>query len=142
MSDLPDEPKLIIDDIKIIYKPKPKRIYQNNCKLFPIADKPVGHSHKNKKSNKQKFQKQHENWNLKLKKDGIAKSQNFNLISFEEIENDFKELKAKSEIFEVENELLKLFCNSTNDTSFDEEEKNKKGVRIKRPKNIFYENLE
>ena len=143
MLDLPDEPKLIIEEIKIIYKPKPKRIYQNNSKLFPIADIPAGHSHKNKKNNKQKFQKKHENWNLKLKKDGIAKSQNFNLISFEEIENDFKELKAKSEIFEVENELLKLFCNSTNDTSFDEEEeKNKKRIRIKRPKNIFYENLE
>ena len=139
MSDLPDETKLIVSDIKNIYKPKPKRIYQNNLKLFPISDFP-GHSHKNKKSHKHKLQKRRENWNLMLKNNCITKSQNFDLISFEEIENDFKELKAKSEIFEVENELLKLLDNSTNDTSFNEEEKKKKG--IKRPKNIFYKNFE
>ena len=137
MSDLPDDCKQVINEVKIIYRPKPKRIYQNNDKLFPISDIP-GHSHKNKKGNKQKFQKRRDNWNLYLKKDGIAKSQNFDLISFEEIEHDFKVLKAKSEIFEVENELLKLLDNSTNDTSFDEEEKDKKGIRIKRPSNIFY----
>ena len=139
MSDFPDEPKMIISDINIIYKPKPKRIYQNNLKLFPISDFP-GHSHKNKKSNRQKHKKKRENWNINMKKECITKSQNFDLISFEEIENDFKELKAKSEIFEVENELLKLLDNSTKDTSFDEEEKRQKG--IKRPKNIFYKNFE
>ena len=76
---------------------------------------------------------------MNQKKNAIAKSQNIDLISYEEIENDFKLLKAKSEIIEVQNELLKLLENSTNDTSFDEETKNK---AIKRPKNTFYKNFE
>ena len=62
------------------------------------------------------------------------------MISFEEIENDFKKLKARSEIVEVENELLKLLENSTKDTSFDEDER--KNKVIERPKNIFYKNYE
>ena len=122
-----NEPKFIVSDINIIYKPKPKRLYKTNLKLAP-------HSHVNK-IKKQKHKKSSENFDLNLKKQGSAKSQNIDLISFEEIENDFKMLKAKSEIFEVENELLKLLENSTKDSSFNEEEsKNKK---IERPKNIF-----
>ena len=74
------------------------------------------------------MEKKTENWDLNLNKNGISKSQNFESISIEEIENDFKKLKARSEIFDVENELLKLLENSTNDTSFNEDErKNKKG---------------
>ena len=121
-----NEPKFIVSDINIIYKPKPKRLYKTNLKLAP-------HSHVNK-IKKQKHKKSSENFDLNLKKQGSAKSQNIDLISFEEIENDFKMLKAKSEIFEVENELLKLLENSTKDSSFDEERKNK---MIERPKNIF-----
>ena len=121
-----NEPKLVICEANIIYKPKPKRLYKTNLKLAP-------HSHVNK-IKKQKHKKSSENFDLNLKKQGSAKSQNIDLISFEEIENDFKMLKAKSEIFEVENELLKLLENSTKDSSFDEERKNK---MIERPKNIF-----
>ena len=91
-----------------------------------------------KKNNKQKLQKSHHNWNLKLIKDEVAKSQNFDLISIEEMEYNFKVLKAKSEIFEAEIELLKLLENSKNNISFDEKEKDKEGIRIKRPSNIFY----
>ena len=90
--------------------------------------------------NNQKHKKRRENWNLNLKRKGNTKSQNFDLISFEEIENDFKKLKARSEIVEVENELLKLLENSTKDTSFDEDER--KNKVIERPKNIFYKNYE
>ena len=121
-----NEPKFIVSDINIIYKPKPKRLCKTNLKL-------IQHSHGNK-IKKQKYKKKGENFDLNLKKQGSAKSQNIDLISFEEIENDFKMLKAKSEIFEVENELLKLLENSTKDSSFDEERKNK---MIERPKNIF-----
>ena len=32
MSDFPDECKQVINDAKIIYRPKTKRIYQNNDK--------------------------------------------------------------------------------------------------------------
>ena len=132
-----DEPKIIIDDINIIYRPKPKRVYKSNLKLSQ-------HSHftttvHDKKKRTQHLKKIRENWNMNQKKNAIAKSQNIDLISYEEIENDFKLLKAKSEIIEVQNELLKLLENSTNDTSFDEETKNK---AIKRPKNTFYKNFE
>ena len=133
-----NEPKLVICEANIIYKPKPKKIYKSNLKLSPI-----NHFSKNSHENKNHFRKnkkKKENWNLNLKKEGIAKSQKFELISFEEIENDFKELKAQSERVKVENELLKLLENSTKDTSFDEEEE--KNKKIKRPKNINYKNFE
>ena len=130
--DEPNEAKYIISDINIIYKPKPKRLYKTNLKLSTL-------SHGNK-TKKQKLKKLGKNNDLKLKKKSIVKSQNFDLVSFEEIENDFKLLKAKSEIFEVENELLKLLENTKKDTSFDVEERRNK--MIERPKNIFYKNFE
>ncbi len=62
------------------------------------------------------------------------------MISIEEKENDFKKIKARIEIFEVENELLKLWENSTNDTSFNDDER--KNKVIERPKNIVDKNVE
>ena len=132
-----DEPKIFNDDINIIYRPKPKRVYKSNLKHSKHSHFTTT-VHENKKRT-QHLKKIRENWNLSLKKNAIAKSQNFDLISFEEMENDFKLLKAKSEIFEVQNELLQILENSTNDTSFNEETKSK---AIKRPKNIFYTNFE
>ena len=134
-----NESELIMNDINIIYKPKPKKVYKSNFELSP---KSITISNQDSKAHgkKHKNRKKHENLNLNLKKNGMTKSQNFDLISFEEIENDFKLLKAKSEMVQVQNELLKLLENSTNDTSFDEEEKKKKV--IKRPKNLLYNNCE
>ena len=134
MMVLSEEPKLIVSDINIIFKPKPKRAYKSNTKTSPLT-------HFNRKDSRlEKRQKHKPILDLNLNKDRISKSQNFELISFEEIENDFKNLKAASEIFEVENELLNLLENSTNDSSFNEEEKKNKG--IERPKNVFYKKLE
>ena len=126
-----NEPKLVICEANIVYKPKPKKVYKSKLKLFPITNFAKSYQNHFRKNKKKK-----ENLNLNL---GIAKSQNFDLISFEEIENDFKELRAQSERIQVENELLKLLENSTKDTSFDEEEKNK---NIKRPKNINNKNFD
>lgn len=131
-----DTPKIIVNDINIIYKPKPKKVYKSNLKLSPISNIPERvhgkrrHHHKNKKTD--------EYWDLNLNKNRITKSQNFESISFEEIENDFKNLKARTERIQFENELLKILENSTKDTSFEEEKKNKK---IERPKNILYKNM-
>jgi len=133
-----NEPKLIISETNIIYRPKPKKVYNekfNNLQNNHFTSK----THENRMIN-QRHKKRRENWNLNLKSKGNTKSQNFDLISFEEIENDFKKLKARSEIVEVENELLKLLENSTKDTSFDEDER--KSKVIERPKNIFYKNYE
>ena len=133
-----EEPKVIVSDINIIYKPKPKRAYKSNKQTSHISHfKNI--NLRNEKA-KIKIKRKKENWNLNLNKNGISKSQNFESISIEEIENDFKKLKARSEIFEVENELLKLLENSTNDTSFNDDEK--KITKIERPKNIFDKNLE
>ena len=112
-----------------IYRPKPKKVYKSHLKLSPIT-------HVDKKMHKKKKKKENLGLDLNLKN---AKSQNFDLISFEEIENDFKELKDRSERDNIEKELLALLENSTKDTSFNEEKSNK---RIKRPKNNFYQNFE
>ena len=126
-----NEPKSIICEADIIYKPKPKKLYKSNLKLAPLNNL-ARRSNENQK-HARKNKKKRENWNLNLKKD-ITKSQNFELISFEEIENDFKELKTLSERVQVENELLILLENSTKDTFFEEEKKSK---RIARPQKIY-----
>ena len=134
-----NEPKLVICEANILYKPKPKKVYKSNFKLSPISRFEAG-PHQNKTHNP-KIKKKRENWDLKLKKkNGIAKSQNFDLITFEEIENDFKKLKYQTERDQVENELLKLLESSTKDSSFEEDEK--KDKKIKRPKNIYYKYIE
>ena len=132
-----NEPKFIICETDIIYKPKPKNLYKSNLKLSPLNN--LAKSSNENQAHARKIKKKRENLNLNLKKN-VTKSQNFDLISFEEIENDFKELKVQSERIQVENELLKLLENSTKDTSFDEEEK--KSKKIARPKNIYYKNFE
>ena len=131
---LSNEPKLIICEANVVYKPKPKKVYKSNLDLSPITH--LSTNFNGNKKQKRKFKQKQESTNLNLKKNGIAKSQNFDLISFEEIENDFNQLKAQSERVRVENELLKLLENSTEDSSpIEDDRKNKK---IKRPKKILY----
>ena len=118
-------------DTSLIYKPKPKKLYKSNLKISPINN--LVKSTKENQHHIRRIKKKRENLNLNLKKEN-AKSQNFDSISLEEIENDFKNLKAQSERVQVENELLILLENSTKDTSFEEEKKSK---RIARPQKIF-----
>ena len=136
-------------DNPIIYRPKPKKLCISYNSLKPCHNKkkngikkqypltPVSNTnfnfkndltdaHKNKKESKLKA-------NKKPKLD-------FDKISFEEIENDFTKLKARSEAFKEEKELLYLLRNSTKDNSVDEEFKDI--IKIKRPKNPFLENLQ
>ena len=114
-----------------IYKPKPKKLcmshnlainknsYRKHFLLSPTTNSKM--SNKNKKD-------------FKLDIDDI---------SVEEIESDFNILKARSEIIEVENELLSLIRNSTKDNSLEEDNRNIiKNKRPKRPKRPFLENLE
>ena len=49
-------------------------------------------------------------------------------------------LKARSEVIEVENELLSLLRNSTKENSLEEDLKDT--IKVKRPKNPFLQNLE
>ena len=62
------------------------------------------------------------------------------LISFEEIENDFKDFKSKSEDIQVQKELIQLIRKAENESCRNECYENYK--RIKRPQNPFCKNIE
>ena len=111
-------------DSPILYRPKPKRLCIS-YNLFKNKNKHKKHFTLSPTTNEQKMN------NAKL---------NFDEISFKEIESDFKLLKARSEIIEVENELLSLLRNSTKENSIEEDLKD--NIKIKRPKNPFLKNLE
>ena len=120
----------------ILYRPKPKKLYITHIlnkdktykKHFPLS--PTSNSNFNLNNMKKKK-------NYKEKKNSKF---DINKISLEEIETDFNLLKARSEVIEVENELLSLLRNSTKDNSMDEDTKDT--IKIKRPKNPFLQNLE
>ena len=136
VSGISKEPKLLFCETNIIYKPKPRKLYKSNLQLSPsfkLDLNEFGHKNFNHKKKRKK-----EILDLNLKKN--TKSQNFELISFEEIENDFKKLKFQSERVQVENELLKLLENSTEDTSSNEDDIIKK--KIKRPKIAYFSNID
>lgn len=59
-------------------------------------------------------------------------------FTFEEIENDFNALKARSEEVKVQNELLNILRNATKDTSFEEDVKDWKNNR--RTENPYFMN--
>jgi hypothetical protein len=124
----------------ILYRPKPKKLYiihtinkdKNSFKKhFPLS--PTSNSNFNFKNMK------NEN-HVKKRKEKKNSKFDINKISLEEIETDFNLLKARSEVIEVENELLSLLRNSTKDNSMDEDTKDT--IKIKRPKNPFLQNLE
>ncbi len=114
-----------------IYKPKPKKLcishnaatskksYRKHFLLSPTSSS-ISKINKNKKD-------------CKLDIDDI---------SLEEMESDFNVLRARSEIIEVENELLSLLRNSTKDNSLEDDYRDKDTIKIKRPKRPFLENLE
>ena len=124
----------------ILYRPKPKKLYiihtinkdkNSYQKHFPLS--PTSNSNFNLKNMK------NEN-HIKKRKEKKNSKFDINKISLEEIETDFNLLKARSEVIEVENELLSLLRNSTKDNSMDEDTKDT--IKIKRPKNPFLQNLE
>ena len=129
---LSDKSKLIISKTNIIYKPKPKKIYKSkpnySLNLYPNKSYQINPKRKNKK-------------NLDLNLKNNAKSEKFDVesISLEEMEKDFKRLKAKREISKVEEELKQIMEESTKDKSREKNSnKKKKNKGIKRPKNVKY----
>ena len=129
---LSDKPKLIISKTNIIYKPKPKKIYKSkpnySLNFYPNKSYQINPKRKNKK-------------NLDLNLKNNAKSEKFDVesISLEEMEKDFKRLKAKREISKVEEELKQIMEESTKDKSREKNSnKKKKNKGIKRPKNVKY----
>ncbi len=125
MNSIPESEKVVENhNSPIIYRPKPKRL----CISYNQV--------KNKKSHKKHFALSPTTNEQKKKKAKL----NFDEISLKEIESDFKVLKARSEIIEVENELLSLLRNSTKENSIEDDLKD--NIKIKRPKNPFLKNLE
>ena len=126
---LSDKSKLIISKTNIIYKPKPKKIYKSkpNYSLNFYPNKSFQFNQKRKNQKK---------LDLNLKKN--AKSEKFDMesISLEEMEKDFKRLRAKREITKVEKELKQIMEESTKDNSGENKKKKYRG--IKRPKNVKY----
>ena len=129
-----------------IYRPKPKKL----CISYKL---PKSLCNKKLKISKNKNYISNTNYILKNNIINDTKNKNiykknvnknpkldFNEISFEEIENDFTKLKARSEIIKVERELLYLLRNSTKDNSIEDEKKD--NIKIKRPKNPFLKNIE
>ena len=126
---LSDKSKLIISKTNIIYKPKPKKIYKSkpnySLNFYPNKSFQLNQKRKNQKK-----------LDLNLQKN--AKSEKFDMesISLEEMEKDFKRLRAKREITKVEKELKQIMEESTKDNSGENKKKKYRG--IKRPKNVKY----
>ena len=134
------KPVLIICDEPVIHKPKPKRInkIQNNMPHINI-----GHfSHRQLNQNQNKMNRRH-NHEKKRKNNNKGKEKmsfNLDLISLEEIENDFNEFKSKNEEIEVQKELLNLLRNANN--NYKNENYCNNFRNLKRPKNPDYKNYE
>ena len=112
------EPLMVMCSTAKIYRPKPKRI-NKKYNIYQYTKKCVYNNRQPKQRNIKN------DFNNELKKNYIknylyeeknkALSFNLDLISLEEMENDFKEFKSKSEEIEVQNELINLIRKSDNE---------------------------
>ncbi len=127
------KPLVIICDEPIIHKPKPKRNHkiQNN--------KPYRKGHSNSRTIKTENLRSNNQQDSNIFRFKKMQSQeikfNLDLISVEEIKNDFECFESKSEEIKVQKELLNLLKN--------EDDNYEKNVRkCKRPENPQYDNFE
>ena len=126
------EPVLIICDEPVIHKPKPKRInkIQNNMPH-------INNGHFNKRQlNQNKMSRRHNHEKNKNNKMSKKMSFNLDLISLEEIDDDFNKFKSKSEEIEVQKELLFLLKNANN--NYKKENHSNNFRKFKRPINPGY----
>ena len=132
------EPLVIACSNSKIFRPKPKRmnkkynIYQYNKKCVYNNRQP---KQKNSKADYNNESKKNALKNYLYEEKNKALSFNLDLISLEEMENDFKEFKSKSEEIEVQNELINLIRKSDNEYF------NENVQIIKRPKKPFCKNF-
>ena len=130
------EPLLIICAEAKIHKPKPKRINKKSY-IYQYNKKP---NHYNRYSNPRTSRMN----NHDQKKKNYEKNEklcfNLDLISLEEIENDFKEFKSKSEEIEVQRELINLMRKANDESCRNDSFKNLH--KIKRPQKPYCTNIE
>ena len=133
------KPVSIICDEPIIHKPKPKRINKLHSNMSYFTN---GHF-SNRQFNQNKISRRH-NHGKNNKNNNNTKPEkisfNLDLISLEEIENDFNEIKSKNEEIEVQKELLNLLRNANN--HYKNENCPNNFRKFKRPKNPDYKNFE
>ena len=141
-----NDPLLILSEAPKIYKPKPKRLVITpinlpNWKYVKINGHPCKTPVTKTKYLNNPRKKHHANTakpNMPNKKDESENKFDFDLISLEEIENDFNNFKARSEILKAENELISLMRrNSTKDSLNEDNNKS-----IERAKNPFFNNCD
>ena len=108
-----NNPVLIICDVPVIHRPKPKRIYKMQYNMSHNNNGLLNNRRLN--PGKKTRKNHHENKINKLNNKTFGKiSFNLDLISLEEIENDFNEFKSKNEEIEVQKELLNLLRKAKN----------------------------
>ena len=134
------KPVLIICEEPIIHKPKPKRINKIQSNMSYIHKDHFSNRLfiKNKMSRKHNHGKRSKIAHNNEKPEKI--SFNLDLISLEEIENDFNEIKSKNEELEVQKELLNLLRKANN--KYKKENYPNNFGKFKRPKNPDYKNFE
>lgn len=143
-----NEPQLIVCEEENIFRPKPKKLY-NSRNAFSEFDthwfnkKPCHNQKKSgdKKKRDSKISNKSKDNIKSILKESKKKEYDFDLFSEEEINNDFKDFKARSEVIKVENELLKILSNSTKETSLDEEEY-KKIEKLEKARNSHYKKFD
>ena len=131
------EPILIICPVAKIHKPKPKRINKKS-NIF-------SYNKKNNFNNKQIKQRTSRIGNHEHKKNIKNNHQekfsfNLDMISLQEIENDFKIFKSKSEEIEEQRELIKLIGKA--DDEYFGNDCYRNSQRIKRPQKPFCKIIE
>ncbi len=134
--------KIICADEAKIHRPKPKRINKKS-NLFQYNKKCLynnrqfkqrnirKNNYEQKKNNMKNFVHEEKNRNLSF---------NLDLISLEEIENDFKEFESKNEEIEAKRELIHLLWKADNETKRNDCYRNFQ--RIRRPQKSFCKNFE
>ncbi len=130
-----ESPKYIVSEEVTVKKPKPKWANMPPVNYFGHNGKfdyQGGKKNKNKNHKKDINNRQTQKYKAKY---------NFDDISNEEIEDDFKAIKARSEVIEVENELLNILRNATNASSLDEDFKYLE-KQSKKTENPFKKNYE
>ena len=130
------EPLLIICAEPKIHKPKPKRINKKS-NIYQYNKKS---NHYNRYSNPRTSRMNNHEQKKMKNYDKNEHCFNLDLISLEEIENDFKEFKSKSEEIEVQRELINLMRRASDESCRNDSFRNFQ--RIKRPQKPFCTNIE
>ena len=134
------EPALIFCSVPYIHKPKPRRINKKSNYVLYNYKYNINNRQFNQraKNNNIEFKKSKKHHNTHEEKKEY--SFNLDLISLEEIDNDFKELKSKFEEIEEQKELIQLIFKTENEIHKNEANLNSK--RIKRSKKPFCINVQ